>query len=73
MNYKPGFGAAFKEAPAPRHLAIVRVTHWIVVLSAIGLLVSSTGILVSHPRLYWGETGSVGTSLMPQLTRWCNG
>jgi thiosulfate reductase cytochrome b subunit len=39
----------------------VRITHWIVVLSVLGLLVSGIGILISHPRLYWGETGYVGT------------
>src|SRR5215469_14680115 len=44
----------------PRHSAIVRITHWIVVLSVLGLLVSGIGILISHPRLYWGETGYVG-------------
>jgi|SRR5579863_1238620 len=44
----------------PRHSAIVRVTHWIVVLSVVGLMVSGIGILISHPRLYWGETGYVG-------------
>jgi thiosulfate reductase cytochrome b subunit len=55
------------KAAAPRHLAIVRVTHWIVVLSVIGLLVSGAGILVSHPRLYWGETGAVGTPSLIDL------
>src|SRR6516162_6832613 len=43
-----------------RHSAVVRITHWIVVLSVVGLLVSGIGILISHPRLYWGETGYVG-------------
>src|SRR5207249_10067618 len=57
-------GAVTKVA-APRHLAIVRVTHWMVVLSVIGLLVS--GALVSHPRLYWGETGAVGTPSLIDL------
>jgi thiosulfate reductase cytochrome b subunit len=47
-------------ASRPRHSAIVRITHWIVVLSVLGLLVSGIGILISHPRLYWGETGYVG-------------
>jgi thiosulfate reductase cytochrome b subunit len=46
----------------PRHRAFVRITHWIVVLSVIGLLVSAVGILVSHPRLYWGETGAIGAA-----------
>ena len=44
----------------PRHSVIVRITHWIVVMSVLGLLVSGIGILISHPRLYWGETGYVG-------------
>lgn len=52
---------------APRHLAIVRLTHWIVVFSVGGLLVSGAGILISHPRLYWGETGSVGTESLVDL------
>jgi thiosulfate reductase cytochrome b subunit len=44
-----------------RHSAVVRITHWIVVLSVLGLLVSGIGILISHPRLYWGETGYIGS------------
>ena len=42
-----------------RHSALVRTTHWIVVLSFLGLLVSGVEILISHPRLYWGENGNV--------------
>ena len=44
----------------PRHSAVVRITHWVVVLSVLGLLLSGIGILISHPRLYWGEAGYVG-------------
>ena len=55
---------AVHTARTPRHLALVRVTHWIMVLSVLGLLASGTAILVAHPRLYWGETGGVG---MPSL------
>lgn len=55
------------QADAPRHLAIVRVTHWVGVVSVLGLLVSGVGILISHPRLYWGETGSVGTESLVDL------
>jgi thiosulfate reductase cytochrome b subunit len=33
-------------------------------LSFLGLLISGIGILLSHPRFYWGETGGVG---MPSL------
>jgi len=50
-----------------RHSAIVRITHWIVVLSVLGLLVSGMGILISHPRLYSGETGYVGTPSLIDL------
>ena len=45
----------------PRHSALVRITHWINALSFVGLLVSGIGILLAHPRFYWGETGGVGT------------
>jgi len=48
--------AAIETIAVPRHIALVRVTHWIIVLSVVGLLVSGIGILVGHPRLYWGET-----------------
>ncbi len=47
--------------PAPRHSALVRVTHWINSFSFFALVVSGVAILIAHPRLYWGETGSVGT------------
>jgi thiosulfate reductase cytochrome b subunit len=52
---------------SPRHIALVRITHWIAVLSVIGLLITGTGILISHPRLYWGETGSMGTDSLIDL------
>lgn len=67
MKDEPRAGAAVKEAPALRHLPIVRLTHWIVVLSMLGLFVSGIGILVSHPRLYWGETGHAGTESLIDL------
>jgi len=46
---------------APRHTAIVRVTHWITTVCFLALLVSGIEILISHPRFYWGETGNVLT------------
>lgn len=55
------------EHKASRHSLIVRLTHWTVVLSVIGLLVTGIGILISHPRLYWGETGSLGTESLVDL------
>src|SRR5213594_1231331 len=59
--------AAIETIGVPRHIALVRITHWIIVLSAIGLLVSGIGILVGHPRLYWGETGSLATPSLIDL------
>ena len=67
MNYEPDVEVSLHRAVAQRHSAVVRITHWIVVLSVLGLLVSGIGILVSHPRLYWGETGSAGTESLIDL------
>ena len=44
-----------------RHTPLVRVTHWITTACFLALLVSGTGILISHPRFYWGEDGNVMT------------
>ncbi len=64
----PPAGAEAAIAPSGlRHRAIVRVTHWLVVFSVAGLLVTGGGILISHPRLYWGETGAVGTPSLIDL------
>ena len=49
---------------APRHPAVVRVTHWIAALCFLALVVSGVEIVISHPRFYWGEDGNV---LMPPL------
>ena len=43
-----------------RHSFVVRVTHWIYTASFIGLVVSGCGILLAHPRFYWGEAGGPG-------------
>src|SRR5947208_9563593 len=53
--------------PAPRHAALVRVTHWITALCFFALLVSGIEIVISHPRFYWGETGNVLTTPLFQL------
>jgi len=50
-----------------RHSLLVRITHWITAMSVAGLLVSGVAILIAHPRLYWGETGSVETSSLIDL------
>ena len=44
-----------------RHTALVRITHWITVISFLALLVTGGEIVISHPRFYWGETGNSGT------------
>lgn len=50
-----------------RHSALVRVTHWIITLCFFALLVTGVEILISHPRFYWGETGTVLTTPLFQL------
>lgn len=52
---------------APRHSAVVRVTHWLTALSFAALLVSGTAILLVHPRLYWGEAGAFGAPSLVDL------
>ena len=53
--------------PMRRHSAIVRATHWIIAIATIALIVSGVAILLAHPRLYWGETGAVGTPSLIDL------
>src|SRR5262249_26155766 len=45
----------------PRHTLLVRVTHWMTVISLLALLVTGVEILISHPRFYWGEVGNSRT------------
>jgi thiosulfate reductase cytochrome b subunit len=52
---------------SPRYSSSVRITHWINALSFFSLVVSGLAILLAHPRLYWGETGSVGTPSLIDL------
>ena len=40
------------------HSLYVRATHWLLALGFVSLVVSGTAILIAHPRLYWGETGT---------------
>ena len=47
-----------------RHTLLVRITHWIMTLSFLALLVTGLGIVVSHPRFYWGEVGNVNTPVL---------
>jgi thiosulfate reductase cytochrome b subunit len=60
--WAPSLAAAVPAATtAPRHSALVRVTHWITTLCFFALLLSGVEIIISHPRFYWGETGNVLT------------
>jgi thiosulfate reductase cytochrome b subunit len=59
--------AVAKTGQAARHLAVVRITHWLIAASVLGLLVTGIGIIISHPRLYWGETGAIGTPSLVDL------
>jgi len=45
----------------------VRATHWLTAASFLGLAVSGVAILLAHPRLYWGETGALGTPSLIDL------
>jgi thiosulfate reductase cytochrome b subunit len=63
------FPACAIEEPSDsrRHSLLVRITHWVHTLAFFGLLVSGIAILLAHPRLYWGETGSLGTPSLLDL------
>ena len=50
-----------------RHSLLVRITHWLTALSVAALLASGIAILIAHPRLYWGETGSFETTSLIDL------
>ena len=67
-TYLPGLEVRSSDSlDSPRHSAVVRITHWITAASFIALLVSGIAILIAHPRLYWGETGSLGTPSLIDL------
>ena len=60
-----------EESPQPSmpkvgkgHTAWVKVCHWIGTVSFLALAFTGVVILMSHPRLYWGE---VGNDLTPAL------
>ena len=52
---------------APRHSALVRLTHWLTVIAFLALLVTGLELVISHPRFYWGETGNVLTTPLFQI------
>jgi len=66
--WTPGGAAAVPaRTHAPRHTALVRVTHWITTLCFFALLVSGIEIVISHPRFYWGEAGNILTPALFKL------
>jgi thiosulfate reductase cytochrome b subunit len=66
--YLPGLAVRGSNSlESPRHSAVVRITHWITAVTFVGLLYSGIMILIAHPRLYWGETGALGTPSLIDL------
>jgi thiosulfate reductase cytochrome b subunit len=61
MTFSSGF-ARVTTRPAG-----VRIAHWINAVGFICLVVSGAAILLAHPRLYWGETGTVGVPALVEL------
>jgi thiosulfate reductase cytochrome b subunit len=56
-----GTVAKASRSETVRFSLLVRVTHWLNTISFVALVVSGFGILLAHPRFYWGETGGLGT------------
>jgi thiosulfate reductase cytochrome b subunit len=50
-----------------RHSGLVRVTHWLTVICFFALLITGAEIVISHPRFYWGETGTNLTTPLFQI------
>ena len=53
---------SIRNPEAPRHSALVRVTHWITFVAFLALLITGAEIVISHPRFYWGEVGNSVTT-----------
>ncbi|HET7842468.1 MAG TPA: cytochrome b/b6 domain-containing protein [Terriglobia bacterium] len=67
-TYLPELAAARSHvSESPRHSALVRVTHWVTTIAFLALLLTGIEILISHPRFYWGETGTVNTPALFSL------
>lgn len=68
LTDKIALGIGVKETSSPlRHSLIVRVTHWINMVTFLALVISGAAILLAHPRLYWGETGAFGSPALIEL------
>ena len=46
------------STPRRRHSWWLRITHWIGTVAFILLLITGTEMLMTNPRLYWGEVGN---------------
>ena len=58
---------AVMPATGAGHPRWVRLSHWIGALSVLTLAVTGFVILMTHPRLYWGETGNDLTPALIEL------
>jgi len=67
LSDEPAVRAVSRTSQSLRHLASVRVSHWLFAIGVLGLIASGFGILISHPRFYWGETGNVAMPALIQL------
>lgn len=68
MSLVSGIEAVRAETrDTPLRSIAVRLAHWTGVAGVFGLALSGFGILISHPRLYWGETGAVGAPSLIDL------
>jgi thiosulfate reductase cytochrome b subunit len=63
----PSLASVESTANAPRHSAVVRITHWITTICFFALLLSGLELVISHPRFYWGEDGNVNTPALFSL------
>jgi thiosulfate reductase cytochrome b subunit len=55
-----------------RHPLLVRLTHWVNLLSMVVLLLSGLQILCAHPALYWGDTARFARPVA-SITTWMTG
>ena len=68
LTDKIALGTSTQETSSPlRHSLIVRVTHWLNMVTFLALVISGAAILLAHPRLYWGETGAFGSPALIEL------
>ena len=63
----PALEQASATAPLRPYSLLVRITHWTNTAAISALLVSGSAILLAHPRLYWGETGALGSPALITL------